>query len=155
NQGLASAKGEVLAWLHPGDLLTADALREAGEAFAHDPELDLVYGNGIFINGENQLCLTDQGSHYSGFWIGELEQASNRARSGRDVSELPQATVCFRRGLWKRCGPLDESLRYVADLKLFQRFAERAKVKKLERTQALLRVRPLHPSDRKDEMLGE
>src|SRR5262249_8554815 len=40
NQGLASAKGEVLAWLHPGDLLTADALREAGEAFAHDPELD-------------------------------------------------------------------------------------------------------------------
>jgi glycosyltransferase involved in cell wall biosynthesis len=155
NQGLGSARGEVLAWLYPGDLLAAGALRAAGEAFAQDPGLDLVYGNAVFINTEDQLCLTDLGSYYSGFWIGELEQGASRTGSGPDVSAFPQPTICFRRGLWRRCGRLDESFRYFADFELFLRLAERARIQKLERTQALCRVRSPHPPDRKEEMLGE
>src|SRR5205814_818405 len=60
---------------------------------------------------------------------------------------VPQPTVFFRRRLLERCGLLDQSLRHVFDCELFARFAAHAKTKKLERIQALVRVRDADRDD--------
>jgi glycosyltransferase involved in cell wall biosynthesis len=141
NKGLILAQGEVLAWLNPGDLLAEGALQEVGRAFAEDPDVDLVYGNAVSIDAQGQLFLADQGSHRSGLWVGGLQKPKNFGRYGSEVYAVPQQTVFFRRRLLQQCGPVDESFCYIFDYELFTRFARHAKIKKIERIQALCRLR--------------
>src|SRR5262249_30119752 len=63
NKGLTLTRGEVIGWLNAGDMLTLDALREVGQAFAADPDLDLVFGNAVYVDEQDRPYLEDHEHH--------------------------------------------------------------------------------------------
>ena len=155
NEGLARASGEVLGWVTPGDLLTVGALHAVGQAFADDPDLDLVYANAAYVDGNSQACLADHGTFRSGFCQGTFGPPAQDNPEYPRAYAVPQPTVFFRRRLLDQLGPLDESYHAIADYELFLRYARAGKVKKIERTQALCRLLDVEDSGRWNAMLVE
>jgi glycosyltransferase involved in cell wall biosynthesis len=140
NKGLSMAKGEILSWLNSDDMLARDALWEVGRSFAEDPELDMVLGNALYIDEENRLHLADHGTHRTGLYYGEMQLFERIPQYWTYVHSVPQPTVFFRRRLLDTFGYLDESYHFIFDFELFWRFAEKARVKKIERTLAFYRI---------------
>jgi glycosyltransferase involved in cell wall biosynthesis len=140
NQGLARATGEVVSWLGSDDVLAADAVWEAARLFRDDPELDLVYGNALYIDENSKLFLADHGHQRTGLYHGAMQPVDKVPAYWKYIHAVPQPTVFFRRRLLERCGMLDESYKFIFDFELFWRFAQQAKVVKLERTQAFYRI---------------
>ena len=140
NKGFAAATGEVLGWLNSDDMLTEGALLTAGRAFAEDPELDMVIGNALYVDEADQLYLADHGTYRTGLYYGEFQPLSRIPAYWAYVHAVPQPTVLFRRRLLEACGTLNESYHYIFDFELFFRFAAKAKIRKLERTQAFYRI---------------
>src|SRR5262249_42869627 len=122
------------------DLLASDSLWTVARAFADDPQLDLVYANALYIDEANRLFLADHGTHRTGLYYGSMQPAEQTANYWSYVYAVPQPTVFFRRRLLESCGLLDEKYHCIFDFELFDRFRRRAKVKKLERTQAFYRI---------------
>jgi hypothetical protein len=143
NRGLRHARGEVLAWLEPGEQLAAGALRAVGEAFAEDSRLDVLYGNAIHLDGINQMQLVQGGSWRSGFWIGALPQTADPAFSRKGWFPAPRATVFFRRRLLERLGGLNEALAdQSCEYDFLERLTSTGLVRKLEQTLALCPISP-------------
>ncbi|HEY2943207.1 MAG TPA: glycosyltransferase family 2 protein [Vicinamibacteria bacterium] len=140
NKGFAAATGEVLGWLNSDDMLAEGALLAAGRAFAEDPELDMVIGNALYVDEADQLYLADHGTHRTGLYYGEVQPLGRIPAYWAYVHAVPQPTVLFRRRLLDACGTLNESYHYIFDFELFFRFAAKAKMRKLERTQAFYRI---------------
>jgi glycosyltransferase involved in cell wall biosynthesis len=140
NQGLTAAQGQILTWLRPGDLLAVGALRAAGEAFNADSERELVYGNAVFLDPQDRLTLVDLPPCRTGFWIGDFNLPGRVPVYGGDVYQVPQPTLCFRRQALKKYGALDESYEHIFDYEFVLRLAGRARIHKLERTQAMMRI---------------
>jgi glycosyltransferase involved in cell wall biosynthesis len=140
NQALAVAQGEVLTWLPAGDLLADGALQEAGAAFADDPELDLVYGNALFLDPQGQPCVVDLKPMRTCFWIGRFEPPEIQPGYDDVPYAVPQSSVCFRRRAWEQTGPLNESYRQLHGYDWFLRLAAHGRLRKLERTQAFCRI---------------
>jgi glycosyltransferase involved in cell wall biosynthesis len=140
NKGLNRATGDVIGWLNSDDMLAADTLWEVARAFAEDPKLDMVFGNALYIDEQNQLYLADHGTHRTGLYYGEMQALQLIPAYWQYVHAVPQPTVFFRRRLLDMCGALDESYHYIFDFELFWRFAWKGKIKKLERTMAFYRI---------------
>ncbi|MEP0783657.1 glycosyltransferase [Trichocoleus sp. DQ-A3] len=139
NKGFAMATGEILAWLNSDDMLASDALWQVGRAFVEDPELDMVFANALYIDEENKLYLANHGSR-TGLYYGEVQPLNRIPAYWSYVHAVPQPTVFFRNRLLKSCGYLNETYHYIFDFELFWRFAWKAKIKKIERTQAFYRI---------------
>jgi glycosyltransferase involved in cell wall biosynthesis len=155
NEGLAAARGEVLTWLQPGDLLTEGALRAAGEAFAEDPRRDLLHGNAMFIDPQGGLCVADIRPYRSAFWYGDFAPPDDPPGYGRAAYAVPLPTVCCRRRLLEKCGALDESYPHIFDYEWVVRCARHAVPYKLERTQALMQVGAREDGDSWPEKVAE
>src|SRR5262249_42926571 len=140
NKGLARAKGEVVAWLSSDDAYVPGALWEAARLFAASPDLDLVYGNALYVDEHNRPYLADHGSHRTSLYYGKMQPAEVIPMYWSYTHAVPQPTVFFRRRLLDSCGYLNETYQYIFDFELFYRFIQKAKVYKLERTQAYYRV---------------
>src|SRR5205814_2352786 len=102
--GLKHARGEVLAWLRPGDLATVDALRAAGQAFADDPELDVILGNAVHIDDAGRFRVAQIGPWPDGFWSGKPPDPIGLTPPPPGVVPVAPATVYFRRRMLERCG---------------------------------------------------
>lgn len=139
-QGLERASGEVVGWLQPGDLLTAGALATVGQAFADDPELDVVYANAFYIDSDGRPALADHGTFRSGFCYGLFEKRTGTSREFPFNYAVPQPTFFFRRRMLESHGFPDPAYPLTCEYDLFVRFARSGKVKKIERTQALCRL---------------
>ena len=140
NKGFETANGDIVAWLNSDDMYANDALWEAGKAFAADPELDMIFANALYIDEHNNLFLADHGTYRTCLYYGEMQPRSLIPAYWRYVHAMPQPTVFFRRGLLDSCGNLDEKYQFIFDFELFFRFAETAKIKKIERTMAFYRI---------------
>jgi glycosyltransferase involved in cell wall biosynthesis len=140
NKGLKRATGEIVGWLNSDDLLASDALWEVGRAFAKDPDLDMVYANAVYIDENDRLLVVDHGSYRTGLYRGEMQPLEQIPAYWSYIHSVPQPTVFFRRRLLESCGYLDESFHYIFDFELFWRFCWKAKIKKIERTQAFYRI---------------
>src|SRR5688572_28570838 len=55
NQGLASARGEIVAWLNSDDTYLPGALRRVQASFTADPSLDFVYGDALEIDEDGTI----------------------------------------------------------------------------------------------------
>jgi len=140
NKGFEMANGDIVAWLNSDDLYAINALWEAGKAFAADPELDMIFANALYIDEHNNLLLADHGTYRTCLYYGEMQPKSLIPAYWRYVHAMPQPTVFFRRGLLDSCGNLDEEYQFIFDFELFFRFAETAKINKIERTMAFYRI---------------
>ncbi len=56
NKGFQKATGEIIAWVNSDDLYyRCNVVRQAVQALTEAPELGMVYGNGVMVDGEGYL----------------------------------------------------------------------------------------------------
>ena len=112
NLAFANTSGEIMAWLNSDDLLLPGALNYVADFFNRHPEVDVVYGNRILIDEDDQQV---------GRWI--LPAHNYDVLSWYDF--IPQETLFWRRSIWEKSGGyIDESFRFAMDWDLLLRFRE-------------------------------
>ncbi|MEI6491572.1 MAG: glycosyltransferase family 2 protein [Verrucomicrobiota bacterium] len=102
NKGLARCTGDILGYLCADDLLEPAALRRVAAAFHEHPGVDVVYGDGYFLESD------------SGWKRRKRAGAFNLSRLRRG-NFLIQPAVFWRRRVYERFGPFDTSLQYCMD----------------------------------------
>ncbi|HSV23360.1 MAG TPA: hypothetical protein VLJ17_10060 [Xanthobacteraceae bacterium] len=70
--------------------------------FFNDPEVDVVYGHRIVIDGD-------------GMETGRCVLPGHDPETIKWMEYVPQETMFWRRRVWDRIGPLDESFRFALD----------------------------------------
>lgn len=56
NKGFQRAKGEIIAWINSDDMYyQCDVVSKAVDALVKEPDLGMVYGNGVMVDGEGYL----------------------------------------------------------------------------------------------------
>lgn len=112
NLGFARTNGEIMGWLNSDDLYLPGTLQIVGNYFAHHPEVDVVYGNRILIDEDDQEI---------GRWI--LPSHQNGILSWADY--VPQESLFWRRSIWESVGGyVDEDYSFAMDWELLLRFRE-------------------------------
>lgn len=110
NRGFAQSSGEIMAWLNSDDLLLPGVVRFVAAWFARHPEVDVVYGHRLMIDGQG---------HQVGRWV--MPPHDDEALLWMDY--IPQETLFWRRRIWERAGGrLDESFQFAFDWDLLLRF---------------------------------
>jgi glycosyltransferase involved in cell wall biosynthesis len=111
NEGLALARGEIVAWLNSDDTYLPGALARVRAAFAADPALDFVYGDALEID-ENGAILTPN----------LFTEPCVRERFYFSHDYICQPTLFLRRSVLARVGPLRTDLRWFLDYQWLSRF---------------------------------
>jgi FkbM family methyltransferase len=112
NRGFLKTDGEIMAWLNSDDLLLPGALNTVAHVFESHPEVDVIYGNRLLIDG-NDLEI--------GRWI--MPGHDGNVLSWADY--IPQETMFWRRTIWEKTGgSIDESFRFAMDWDLIIRFRD-------------------------------
>ncbi|MDY3555033.1 glycosyltransferase family 2 protein [Gemmata sp. JC717] len=109
NLGLAGTSGEIMAYLNSDDLLLPGALHTVAQFFQQNPDVDVVYGHRVLINGEGQEI---------GRWV--IPPHDDEVLRWADY--VPQETMFWRRRIWDKVGGIDESFRFAMDWDLLLRF---------------------------------
>ena len=118
NKGMRKSTGEYLGWLNSDDLLYPSAIRWLVEAFQHDKDADLIYGD------------VEQGQsfqHGAKVLHGEQLVFSSLLRTLR--VPIPQQGSLWRRSVIERIGPLDPRWQVVLDREFFTRASEKCCVR--------------------------
>jgi glycosyltransferase involved in cell wall biosynthesis len=109
NKGFERARGDILAWLNSDDTYLPGALSSVAACFAERPDVDLVYGDYVYIDPEGRTLLRRR----------LFDSMSYETLLYHDY--LGQPAVFFRRSLLDKVGPVDEQLYYHMDWELFLR----------------------------------
>lgn len=102
NKGLARCSGDIFGYLCADDLLEPAALGLVADAFREHPDVDVVYGDGFFLESD------------SGWKRRKNAGAFSWPRLCRE-NFLIQPAVFWRRRVSERFGPFDSSLQYCMD----------------------------------------
>ncbi|MGF1678246.1 MAG: glycosyltransferase family 2 protein [Candidatus Methylacidiphilales bacterium] len=102
NEGLQRATGEVMCYLCADDYFEPGALARVAEAFESDRSVDMVYGDGFFLEGDSGWKRVKRAGDFS---VERLKQHNF----------LIQPAVFWRRGVYEQYGALDARLRYCMD----------------------------------------
>ena len=113
NKGFARATGEVVAWVNSDDYYLPGALHAAVDALQRSPELGLVYGDVLSINGAGESINV---MRYAPWDLTDLMQ----------FNILGQPGVFMRRSVLEQAGYLDLSYHYMLDHHLWLRMAQLA-----------------------------
>ena len=113
-KGFARIEGElqpddVMAYLNSDDFIVPRALRFVGEYFARHPEVDVVYGHRIIIDGEDREV---------GRWV--MPRHDPAALEWIDY--VPQETLFWRKRAWDLAGGIDPNFHFALDWDLLARF---------------------------------
>ncbi len=108
-RGFDHSSGEIMAWLNSDDLYQPGLLRMAGEYFAQNPEVDVIYGNRIIV---------DEHGDEVGRWV--LPGHDQEMLLWNDY--IPQETLFWRRSLYQKVGGIDDSFQFALDWDLLLRF---------------------------------
>ena len=112
NLGFRHATGDILAYLNSDDLLLGNAIAQAVDFFAQNPEIDVLYGNRILIDEQDKRV---------GDWI--LHGHDDEVLSYADY--IPQETMFWRKRIWDKVGAsFDESFNFAMDWDIILRFRE-------------------------------
>jgi glycosyltransferase involved in cell wall biosynthesis len=140
SKGLQRATGEILSWLNSDDMLADAALDLVGRTFRDYPEVDVVFGNALYVDGEDKPILMDHGAYKTALYFGKVQPVSRIPAYWSYVHAVPQPTVFFRKRVLEKAGYLNEEYKCIFDFELFFRFCRVAKLLKLERTLAFYRI---------------
>jgi hypothetical protein len=113
NKGFARITGEYAAWLNSDDLYLPGALRTVAQAFEEHPEVGLVFGDVVSIDGAGQPI------NVMTFGPRELDELMC-------FQIISQPGVFMRRSLLEQTGLLDPSYHFLLDHHLWLRAAMRA-----------------------------
>jgi glycosyltransferase involved in cell wall biosynthesis len=103
NRGFAHVPdAEIMAYLNADDIMLPGALAYVAAAFLKHPDVDVVYGHRIFIDPD-------------GMETGRCVLPPHDRTIIKWMDFIPQETMFWRRRVWERIGPLDESFRFAVD----------------------------------------
>lgn len=111
NQGFAIAKGEILSWLNSDDTLMPNAVSDAVNFFAAHSDVGMVYGDAHYIDEKSRV-------------IGKFPAAQTDIKKLRNgYVHIPQQAAFFRKTIWDKVAPLDETFFFAMDYDLWVRIA--------------------------------
>ena len=110
NKGLHRATGEIIAWINSDDYYLPDAFREAAEYFSTHPQVGLVYGDVLAVDGQGKPINVMQ---YAPYTLADLLQ----------FNIIGQSSVFFRRSVLEEAGYLDDQYHFMLDHQLWIRMA--------------------------------
>lgn len=102
NKGLSRSTGEILGYLCADDLLEPRSFTIVERLFEANPTVDVIYGDGYFLESHSGWKRLKKS--------GEFSYA--RLREG---NFLLQPSVFFRRAVYEKFGPFDDSLQFCMD----------------------------------------
>ena len=110
NKGLRIANGEIIGWLNSDDTYTPGAVRKAVDYLNFRPNIDMVYGEGYYIDKDSNITGRYNTEKYSKLRLAE-------------TCFICQPSAFFRKSIVERAGEIDASLHLCMDYELWMRFA--------------------------------
>jgi glycosyltransferase involved in cell wall biosynthesis len=129
-KGFDRASGEIFCWLNSDDLFEPTTLREVGEFFAANPEVQFVYGDSRWVD-RNGVRIKPKREHG---W--------NRFVWLYDHNFIAQPSAFWRADLYRAVGGLDVSFDMAMDADLWGRFAEVTQPRHVRRFWSSMRFYP-------------
>ena len=126
NQALAESRGDIIGWLNSDDFYYPDAVSRAVDALERTGA-DAVYG---------RCMLIDEKGREIGLY--RTEPFSYKALLRRNI--IAQPSVFFRRSLYEKSGPFDETLRNAMDYEYWLRCSRTARFEYVPETFATYRI---------------
>jgi len=102
NLGFAGIDSEIMAYLNSDDMLLPGTLAFVANYFTSHPHVDIVYGHRVFVDRE-------------GLEVGRAVLPPHDGHALQYADYIPQETMFWRRRVWDRIGPIDESFHYAMD----------------------------------------
>lgn len=131
NKGMLRASGEIVAYLNSDDLYYPNTISRVLAQFESNPGADLIYGNLDHINEGGLRIFTKK---YPAFnW--KRFATSNYALIG-------QPAAFWRKELFEKIGPFDESMKMAADFDFFIRAGMVGRPKHVDEVLAAFRLHP-------------
>lgn len=118
NKGLKMATGDVIALCHSDDqLYDRHTVEMVVEAFKKEPDADMVYANGIFVNSESGKAV-------------RVWKSKDLKRWRLCCGWLPLHTTCYiRKEVFEKYGFYDESYRIASDTKFLLNVLYRQRIR--------------------------
>lgn len=129
NSAFARSTGELLGWLNSDDTLLPGAVSAAVEAFEHEPDLLLAYGDAIFV---------DEDGARVGYYSAQDADVPGMLR--RCFDDIVQQGSLFSREAYDLAGPLHGW--FCLDFEFFLKVAMTGPVRRLDRPLATYRLHP-------------
>ncbi|MGZ6315808.1 MAG: glycosyltransferase family 2 protein [Anaerolineales bacterium] len=126
NKGMKRARGEIVAWLNSDDVYLPGAIEAAVKAFDSRPEIVLVYGNMLAVDGQGR---TTNVLRYRQLSLEEL----------LCFEIIGQPAVFVRRAAFEAAGGLDTSLHFMLDHQLWIKVAQHGQIVHIDETWAAAR----------------
>lgn len=111
NKGFRLAEGDIIGWLNSDDVYLNRAVSLASNEFATHPEIQVLYGDYIFLDRYGQHVWSKRAIKFDPLIL------------LFDDCYIGQPTIFFKRDIFDRIGYLDEGLHYAMDLEYFLRLA--------------------------------
>lgn len=116
NNGIGLATGEIIGFLNTDDIYAENLLAEVADAFARDPDLEVVTAGTVVFeedtNGERRVLVARDHRINNGFWLAELAFGAP-GFNGR----------FFRRDVFEKVGRFDLAYDFSADRHFLTRVA--------------------------------
>ena len=132
--GFQRTTGDIQCWLNSDDLLTPGSLRVIGEAFRNRPDVDVVFGDAIWMDASGRHLRVQK------------EIPFNRFLWFHTYNYIPGMSTFWRKSLYERVGGLDPTFNLAMDADLWIRFSD-AKAKFLHVKEILSKTR-FHPEQK-------
>ncbi len=102
---------DLMAWLNSDDFIAPRALQYVADYFEKHPDVDVVYGHRIIIDGEDREV---------GRWI----MPPHDPATLEWIDYVPQETLFWRKRAWDKAGGIDPSFQFALDWDLLARFQQ-------------------------------
>lgn len=127
-EGWERLSGNILYWLNADDYLFPHSLEAVGRVFAARPDVDVVYGNAVFV---------DRTGSFTGYFPAISPKISHIVKS----CCIAQPACFVRRDAVEKIGGLNSALNYVMDWDLWARlFIAGAKFLYIKQPLAVIRM---------------
>jgi len=98
NKGVKMAHGEIIGFCNADDAYTEDAVKRAVEVFSKNEDVDLVFGDSMVVNMQDNSSSLAPMSHDKDMRLSDF-------LSGKKF--FPQQTLFYRRRIIDKAGPVD------------------------------------------------
>ena len=129
NKGFARAKGEILAWLNSDDYYLPDTISAVVKCFDENPEVVMLYGDMLAVNGTGQI-------------INILKYRQYSLQDLLCFQIVGQPSVFFRRSALEKTGLLDTSFHFMLDHHLWIRLAQQGLILHVPQVWSAARYHP-------------